>query len=482
MITPERMRKIRIVTPKSRMYDVINSIYDLNLFHIKKYRKGELAGLDSCGPMIQAEELSTTLMKLRSIKDKLSMKGAARFEPRVLAEKEFKKLNAKVSYVYEQCTKKLEGIKELDDLLKKLHEQRTLMRALNKLKIDLNALSKVKQIAYFVGTVKDYGSLKTKMGASKTEFELKKTSINGESLVTLFVGKKEEFKARSVLNEVGFAEVKQEEISHLRLSDVEKRINKLEAKKSNLKESVRELKTKNAKYLLENEILLEEEIKKAELPLSFATTAQSFIATGFVPSKSVRKIKAELESVTKGNVLIESEEPGHEENVPVKLDNRKAVRNFEVLTRLYELPQYLEVDPSVLMFLTFPLFFGFMLGDVGYGIATLLLFTYLKKKIPSGKQFLNVLIFASIVSIAFGFVYGEYLGFEHLGYEKGKALFDNVGICFNEGVLEGHGEKTIVWSFPRLLSDAIWTFSSVITWSTSGKGARNRAALSIYTS
>src|SRR3989344_9125537 len=64
------------------------------------------------------------------------------------------------------------------------------------------------------------------------------------------------------------------------------------------------------------------------------------------------------------------------------------------------------------MFFTFPLFFGFMLGDIGYGLVGLLIFWIAKKKIPEGKRLLNSLIVAAFVSIFFGFLFGEFFGYE----------------------------------------------------------------------
>ena len=68
------------------------------------------------------------------------------------------------------------------------------------------------------------------------------------------------------------------------------------------------------------------------------------------------------------------------------------------------------------MFLMYPIFFGFMLGDVGYGIVSFALFYFLKKKIPKGAALFNVLLLSSVVAIFFGFIYGEFFGLEEIGH------------------------------------------------------------------
>jgi V/A-type H+-transporting ATPase subunit I len=91
-----------------------------------------------------------------------------------------------------------------------------------------------------------------------------------------------------------------------------------------------------------------------------------------------------------------------------------------------------------------------MLGDVGYGIATFMIFYGVKKKFPDTRQFMNVLMIASLVTIAFGGVYGEYLGFEYVSEATGEAWCEK-GICFHKELLEHHGHEEIVYSFPRLI-------------------------------
>src|SRR3989338_677547 len=102
--------------------------------------------------------------------------------------------------------------------------------------------------------------------------------------------------------------------------------------------------------------------------------------------------------------------------VPVKLKNPAYAKPFEFFIYMYSLPAYKEIDPTFFVFLTFPIFFGFMLGDFGYGLASLALFYLLKKKFPKGKALLNVLMLSSISSILFGLLFGEFFGLEEIGH------------------------------------------------------------------
>jgi V/A-type H+-transporting ATPase subunit I len=86
---------------------------------------------------------------------------------------------------------------------------------------------------------------------------------------------------------------------------------------------------------------------------------------------------------------------------------------------LLALPRYGHIDPTRLMALFMPAFFGMILGDVGYGLLLLALTLGLLRKFKTGvvRDVLIVLAMGSAWSILFGFLYGEAFGTlgEHLG-------------------------------------------------------------------
>ncbi|MBI2665029.1 hypothetical protein HYX12_00215 [Candidatus Woesearchaeota archaeon] len=207
-------------------------------------------------------------------------------------------------------------------------------------------------------------------------------------------------------------------------------------------------------YLTLLEYQLSEEIRKQELPLLFAVTESTFIAEGWIPKKQRSAVEAALQNVTAEKIHILFEEPGKKDNPPVKLTHSRLVTPFEFLLRLYDLPKYQEIDPTSLLFFTFPLFFGLMLGDFGYGLVLMFLFIYLRKKVPAAKQLMGILIFASVISMIFGLVFGEFFGFESVSEETGKGLCRSIGICLEKTMLESHGLQRVIYEFPKLLNRA----------------------------
>lgn len=79
-------------------------------------------------------------------------------------------------------------------------------------------------------------------------------------------------------------------------------------------------------------------------------------------------------------VYYELENPAYEDDVPVKITNDGYTRLFEPILRMYSLPSYNDIDPSVFFAPFFMLFFGLCLGDGGYGLLVLLGGIYLALK------------------------------------------------------------------------------------------------------
>ena len=77
-------------------------------------------------------------------------------------------------------------------------------------------------------------------------------------------------------------------------------------------------------------------------------------------------------------------------------------------------PRYGEVDPTPLLALFFPIFFGMMVGDIGYGICILAIALAVRHfygtRSPGIKQLMNILIICSFPTIFFGYLYGEFFG------------------------------------------------------------------------
>jgi V/A-type H+-transporting ATPase subunit I len=146
-------------------------------------------------------------------------------------------------------------------------------------------------------------------------------------------------------------------------------------------------------------------------------------------------------------VFVDEVAVGEHDVVPVEYNNPPFSRPTQLLMDTYSRPKYTELDPTIMVSIVFPIFFGLILGDVGYGALLLVMCLGLRKflKGEEGQQLLAVLRNASISSIVFGVLYSEFLGFPCPWPYLLPSRHLNIG---GEG---GHGPN-----IPGLMMMAIW--------------------------
>ena len=144
-------------------------------------------------------------------------------------------------------------------------------------------------------------------------------------------------------------------------------------------------------------------MEQTEAPLRFATTKQMFVAEGWVPSGKVDAVKNALTQVTGGKIYVTTLPIDLEHDaVPVEYNNPYFSKPTQMLMDVYSRPKYTELDPTLLVSIVFPIFFGLILGDVGYGLILLAMAFGLRKflKGEEGRQLLAVLRNASIIELS----------------------------------------------------------------------------------
>ena len=103
-------------------------------------------------------------------------------------------------------------------------------------------------------------------------------------------------------------------------------------------------------------------------------------------------------------------EPAEDEEMPVEIENKNIVRPFEVITRLYGMPQHFEVDPTVFLAPFFAVFFALCLTDAGYGLVIIALMVFLIKKIQGDKKLMWMLGICAGFTVVAGALTGGWFG------------------------------------------------------------------------
>jgi V/A-type H+-transporting ATPase subunit I len=114
------------------------------------------------------------------------------------------------------------------------------------------------------------------------------------------------------------------------------------------------------------------------------------------------------------HICYELENPAYEDDVPVKITNGSYTRLFEPILRMYSLPNYRDIDPSVFFAPFFMLFFGLCLGDGGYGLLVLLggIFLALKGGNDDMKSYGRLGIWLGLATTVCGLLTGTVFGID----------------------------------------------------------------------
>jgi V/A-type H+-transporting ATPase subunit I len=146
-----------------------------------------------------------------------------------------------------------------------------------------------------------------------------------------------------------------------------------------------------------------------------------FIIHGWLPKDQYKQFEQAMEEKFGDQIQIDVLSLSQDDlkNAPVEIKNSAVVKAFQRPVKMFSTPGYFDIDPTRWISFFFPLFFGMILGDIGYGIILLGLSLLLMKRFEKGvvKDLLQIILYSAGWTIIFGFLFGELFGTlgEHLG-------------------------------------------------------------------
>lgn len=137
-----------------------------------------------------------------------------------------------------------------------------------------------------------------------------------------------------------------------------------------------------------------------------------YILCGWMMEANARAFRKDLEDDADTFCFVEDDHNNILSKPPTKLNNPGLFKPFEMFIQMYGLPAYDEIDPTILMGLTYSFLFGFMFGDVGQGLCLLIggVLLYRAKKM----NLAAIISCCGFFSTIFGFLFGSVFGFEDI--------------------------------------------------------------------
>ena len=192
-----------------------------------------------------------------------------------------------------------------------------------------------------------------------------------------------------------------------KIGDMKNRIADLENKR-------RECLEKNRDAILEAAARLERYDKNFNVrKMAASTTHKSstfYILCGWMTKDQAAAFREEIKNDPDVFLIVEEDHGNVISKPPTKLKNPGIFRPFELFIRMYGLPSYEELDPTILIGITYSFLFGFMFGDAGQGLCLLaggfLLYRLKKMSLAA------IISCCGFFSTIFGLLFGSVFGFE----------------------------------------------------------------------
>ena len=137
-----------------------------------------------------------------------------------------------------------------------------------------------------------------------------------------------------------------------------------------------------------------------------------YILCGWMVKEQAEAFREEIKNDPDVFLIVEEDHENILSKPPTKLKNPRLFRPFEMFIRMYGLPSYEELDPTILIGLTYSFLFGFMFGDAGQGLCLLIggFLLYRAKKL----NLAAIISCCGFFSTIFGFLFGSVFGFEDI--------------------------------------------------------------------
>ena len=394
MLLPTKMRRVEIIAPQKRFDDVMLYLREQNaieLLDVKEMIKGYGGGVTPTTVSDRLYRLTTIESKITSVISALGINSLQAkpvlVDPRI-PDQQIEEIEKRVAEIEQQVTSASNEAQALESLISYAeHQLEQSIEEIAKIE-NVNSPEGRHKLEEIVSTIfqtlkpaeiKFAEPLSELIQAKAMEDAVVKDISNNVASI-LSTKRDESAIADAITQTLGLklkAVVRSKRLSYEATSRIEESKRRLKQ----LKNQLSEITSAHGEYLL-----VQREVVGAERAFEQAKgycgkTETTYMIEGWMPSSKVGMIRSELKKICADEVIVRD---WASRNAPTRLQNPKipVLSIFEKLTLGFGVPKSDEVDPTVLWLVTYPLFFGFMFGDVGNGLVVMIVSSifYIQKK------------------------------------------------------------------------------------------------------
>jgi V/A-type H+/Na+-transporting ATPase subunit I len=397
MLRPTRMKKIQILALEAYRYQLIKKLQDLGTVHLTDFTEKltDPVFKDLLNPQppsstvrnIAAQNISVnryldlferydTDKKEGFIKGVFAPSPPKRIETReIYGDELLRHVNVVLEKIEAEIEKPVSALEQISEEITELEKVMKSLNLISSLDVDLRDVGESDYCSVILGIApneyleKIHERLK-ELTNNRFYLGTRGTSDN-RSLLVLVCLKEETLSILTNLRRLNWERIDikgLEGTPNQAIGSINKKLICLAEDRATKEALLKEISIKWKDSLKICQELLIAERQRQDAQIKFARMENAVVIEGWIPTDMEAKTVAEVKVASNNACVIESSEPEDSDEVPVQLKNPKFVRSFELLTRLYGLPTYNGVDPTIFIVPGFLLFFSIMLTDAIYGV------------------------------------------------------------------------------------------------------------------
>ena len=435
------MSRLTVAAPVDKMAEVLRTCTNLGCVHIESYNNFE-DGVH-VGQATASEEADNVSALLSKVRAAVSAFKPVNADGPVSISRIRELLDGSFGDELQKGLDLLDTQRDAEAELSVLDEQIHLLQRLAPLNMDLDLLAGSSRVEVYVSETKKA----SKVGSVFGDLMGKVQVASAPGIVAVACLPSEGAEVQMALGELGGKPVQIPSMSGSAseaLKGLMSKRKEVEGTMYSASEEAGRWARNNGRNILAAHEYLSKEDEIHTAPTHLAVTGQAFALDAWVPSSKEGEVRTALKSLA-SHIEIEAfvndhhhhHDDGHDDHhheeptPPVALENDAVSRPFELMVGLVGRPTYGTFDPTFFLMLTFPMIYGLILGDFGYGFIIFLLGLWLGTKPfaadPVAKNGITILKWMGVWCMIWGFLFAEGFGF----------VWDNTGQMGDASPLAG---------------------------------------------
>ncbi len=421
------IQKVHIIAHSKMKQSVLSSLQKEGLVQIER---ADLENLGLSTPFTEITQLEHSLHRLSHALAYLSQWQEKGLAQKMFAPRPQVSISESEEVLNQDFTSILDGVDKLEKEKNSLHshikfleKEEDFLRPLEKLDLPLKSVSNTEATEVIMGSMPLSSLLEIEGKADDEALWIHVLSQGKRTVSVLLVyltSQREE--TQQLLKEMNFYpfyftdSMLQKAGDSGTVADVLTEIRKekagCEKKLESLEETGKELALSRELLMRVHDVLLNEREKWLS-SRNLGETDQAFFLDGWIKNSDIPSLRDRLEPYS-DLIQYYFRPPLPEEDPPVILENPRIGKPFEIITKLYGLPQKNTLDPTLPLAPFFFLFVGLAVSEAGYGLLMALAsFLYLRLVKPKGgfRQFLTLMALLGVSTVILGTLVGGWFGF-----------------------------------------------------------------------